>query len=230
MNLPGIITNVLSLQELKKIAYDRWYIASQSQNKRVLEIGCVNHSIDGIRGQRKLGTWLFDYLHQYAAHATGIDIDKKAVSYLKKRKYDIRFGDAQNFNLKEKYDVIVASKLIDHLLNIDGFLSSCERHLNPKGKIIIADDNILCLPQLILWYFKNNLGKPDEDITVKFVPEYFRLFVKRYGLKVASIYYTVGTGNSKTLNLFRLLEKMLPKWLIYPPLFYPYYIIELEHR
>lgn len=220
---------MINLLELKKIASDRWAIVEHSKNKRVLEIGCVNHSISGVKEQKRLGTWLFDYLHTYSKHATGIDIDKKAIDYLRKNNYDIRFGDAQNFDLKEKYDVIIASKLIDHLLNLDGFFISCKKHLAPRGKIFISDDNILCIPQLILWYFKKNIGQPDKDITIKVIPEYFKLFVDRYGLKVEKITYTIGTGSSKLVKIFRLIEKLIPKKFIYKPLFYPHYIIQLGH-
>jgi len=214
---------------LQKIGPDRWHIVQESEGKKVLEIGCVNHSIRGIKEQRKAGTWLFDYLQTHSKYATGLDIDKKAVAYLQKEGLDVRFGDAQRFNLGEKYDIVIASKLIDHLLNIDGFLKSCKKHLAKNGKLIISDDNILCLPQLAIWYFKNNLGKPDDDITVKIVPEYFKLFAKNYGLKVGKINYIIGTGNSKTIKFFKLIEKILPKQLIYAPLFYPHFIIELQH-
>jgi 2-polyprenyl-3-methyl-5-hydroxy-6-metoxy-1,4-benzoquinol methylase len=112
---------MLELKELKRIAENRWIIVEKSKGKKVLELGCINHTIQGIKGQRKLGIWLFDYLHKYASKATGIDIDVKGVKYLTKQGLDVQVGDAQKFNLGEKFDVIIASKLIDHLLNIEGF-------------------------------------------------------------------------------------------------------------
>src|SRR3990167_8405988 len=175
---------MMDLQAFKKLAEDRWLMVDRAQGKKVLELGCVNHSIKGIEEQQKLGTWLFDYLHKYASYATGLDIDRPAIDYLTQHGYDVRFGDAQNFNLPEKYDVIVISKVIDHLTNLDGFFQSCLKHLTPAGRIIIGDDNILCLPQLLIWNFKKTLGRPDDDITVKIIPEYFNHFVIRYSLKV----------------------------------------------
>ncbi|USN53986.1 MAG: class I SAM-dependent methyltransferase [Candidatus Nomurabacteria bacterium] len=221
---------MMDLDILKKRADDRWFVVDRSKGKRVLEIGCVNHTIEGIEEQRRIGTWLFDYLHVYGTHATGIDIDQPAIDHLAKQGYDIRYGDGQDFNLNEEFEVIIASKVIDHLTNIDGFLKSCKKHLSPDGKLIITDDNILCVPQLLTWYAKKNVGHPDDDITVKIIPEYFRLFVRRYGFEVEEIHYVVGTGNSFLFKLFRFIKKIMPKRLVHEPLFYPNYIIQLRHR
>lgn len=219
---------MINLEILKSKADDRYYIVEECRDKTVLEVGCVNHSIKGIKGQQKLGIWLFDYLNKYSKKATGIDIDKDAVKYLQKKGYDVRIGDAQNFNLKIKYDVIIASKLVDHLLNLDGFFVSCRKHLKPGGKLIISDDNILSLPVLFTWYYKKRLGSPDKDITVKIIPEYYRLFVVRYGFEVDSIKYISGTGNSALFRLFKKLIPFAPSVLKYEPLLYPNYIVILR--
>ncbi|MFH0952043.1 MAG: methyltransferase domain-containing protein [Patescibacteria group bacterium] len=218
------------LASLKKKAFDRWFIIEQSKDKKVLEIGCINHSIDKLQIQKDKGIWLFDYLHNHAAQAVGMDIDREAISYTTKQGYDIRYGDANDFDLGEKFDVIVASKLIDHLANFSGFLSSCQKHLAPDGKIIIADDNILCLPELIRWYFMKRFGEYDDDITFKPIPQYFANFIGRYDLAIKKTIYCIGTGNSRLLNIFRFLARITPRCLIYPPLYYPYYILLLVDK
>ncbi len=215
---------MIDLARLKKYSFDRWFIVNKCKGKNVLEIGCVNHSIRGIKVQRKLGIFLLDYLHKFSKTVVGIDIDKKGLNYLHHQRYNVLFGDAQNFKINKKFDVIVASKLIDHLLNIDGFLKSCRESLYDNGILIISDDNILCLPKLIVWYFKKKMGNPDKDITVKILPNYFENFSHRYGFSIKEIRYFY-SGSSK---IFKFVKKIFPKILIYPPLFYPQYIMLLE--
>lgn len=219
---------MLSLTQLKKISYDRWFIAKFCRGKKVLELGCVNHSVQGVLGQRRHGTWLFDYLSANALHATGLDIDREGVDYLKNSGLDIRHGNAESFDLGESFDVIIASKLVDHLLNFDGFFRSCSKHLAKDGRLIISDDNILCFPQLIAWNFKRELGKPDDDITMKPTPNYFEHFVGRYGLAVEKTVYNVGTGESFTHRAFRNIVRFIPKFLVFEPMFYPNYITVLK--
>jgi len=218
---------LFSLNELKKRAEDRWCVIDKCRNKKVLALGCVNHSIKGVRVQQAKGIFLLDYFKKYANRVVGLDLDKRGIGYLLDKGYDIRFGDAQNFNLNEQFDVIVASKLIDHLLNIDDFLCSCKKHLGKKGVIIISDDNILSLPRLLLWYFKRSLGRPDNDITLKPIPFYFKNFIGRYNLtiKEEGFHFTIGTP-----SFFKLLVKFIPNFLIYPPLFYPSYTLVLENK
>ena len=220
----------MELEKLKKVAFDRWIIIEKSRGKRVLEIGCVNHSIPGVLEQRKSETWLFDYLQEYAEKATGIDIDKEGVEYLKKEGLDIREGDAQNFDLNEQFDVIIASRIIDHLLNLDGFFLSCQRNLKGGGILIVSDDNILCLPKLIYHYLKRNLEKFDKDITLKPIPCLFENFVGRYGFNVEEIIYNFGTGNNFNLKFLKFIERITPRKLIFQPLFYPAYIAILKRK
>ncbi len=212
------------MKRLEKKTYYRWLIVNKCKGKKVLELGCINHSIRGIKAQRESGTFLFDFLHKYSDKVVGLDIDKKGVEYLRKENYDVRLGDAQNFNLGEKFDVIVACKLIDHLLNIGDFLESCSKHLKQKGVLIISDDNMLALPILVRWYFKRKMGEPDDDITIKVLPNYFYNFSDRYNLSVKEIQYFHNGHKEK------LFSKFIPKIFIYPPLFYSWYMIILEKK
>ena len=41
------------------------------------------------------------------------------------------------------FDVVVASEIIEHLLNLDGFLDECHRILRPGGQMIVSTPNVV---------------------------------------------------------------------------------------
>lgn len=97
--------------------------------KRILEIGC---------GEGYLSFALKNEGHS----VTGIDISREAIFSAKKKfgnffhNKDIK--DLSNF---EKYDVIIATEVIEHLINPKEFLQDCKKHLSKKGIIILTTPN-----------------------------------------------------------------------------------------
>lgn len=68
------------------------------------------------------------------------------------------------------------------------------------------------------------MGNPDRDITIKPTPEYFKHFCTRYGFYVQDIKYTLPENQ----GIFEKISKIVPSMFIYPPLFYPQYILILK--
>lgn len=204
-----------SLKKLRQISEGKYQIAASSRDKRVLEIGCVNHSLEELKKQIELGNWLFGYLVKVAKKAVGIDISPEPIKYLTKKGYDIRLADAQNFDLGEKFDLVVVSAVTDHLLNYDGFMKSCAAHLEKGGELLIFEDNILSIPALI--YQRLRKGKSlgmHEDITFKPLPFTFANFANRYGFKVKEIRYLAQRRIVKLVSLF-IPAAIRPDELIY---------------
>jgi 2-polyprenyl-3-methyl-5-hydroxy-6-metoxy-1,4-benzoquinol methylase len=50
-------------------------------------------------------------------------------------------ANAEDFDFKRTFDVVVAFDLIEHLSNPGLFLACCKRHLKPGGKIILTTPN-----------------------------------------------------------------------------------------
>ena len=48
----------------------------------------------------------------------------------------------QNFDLGRTFDTVFAGELIEHLGNVDGFLSSARRHLEPGGQLVLTTPNV----------------------------------------------------------------------------------------
>lgn len=58
---------------------------------------------------------------------------------------NVVYADAQNFRLKELYDLIFAGEIIEHVYNPDGLIASCLLALKPRGYFIITSPNLSCI-------------------------------------------------------------------------------------
>ena len=56
------------------------FIAELARGKRVLDIGCVNHTLS----TRQTGYWLHGILREHASHLVGLDYEKEPVEALRK--------------------------------------------------------------------------------------------------------------------------------------------------
>lgn len=113
------------------------FFTSFARGKRVLDIGCVQHDPDNYRSPY----WVHKALVAVADHVVGIDLYPEGVEYLRGKGYDVRLFDACDFDIGEKFDVIVAGDIIEHLDNVGGFLSSCRRSLRPDGVLLVTTDS-----------------------------------------------------------------------------------------
>ncbi|MCZ2845501.1 MAG: class I SAM-dependent methyltransferase [Candidatus Bathyarchaeota archaeon] len=140
-----------------KLGFSRFILLEKYiKNKRVLDIGSVGSN--ALTWDSK--EWLFKKIAREAKTIVGVDINKKAIQELNKRNYDIRFGNAEYFNLGEEFDVAVASELIEHLNNQGAFLRCVQKHLKKDGYLIITTPNcfswVYFLESLILGQELNN--------------------------------------------------------------------------
>ena len=98
--------------------------------KKVLDLGCVQHSLE----KATRDDWLHGILSQYAGCILGVDILEKEVEKIKKMGYNVVCADVEKMDLPEKdFDVIVAGELIEHLANPGLFLENCRKHLKDGG-------------------------------------------------------------------------------------------------
>jgi 2-polyprenyl-3-methyl-5-hydroxy-6-metoxy-1,4-benzoquinol methylase len=108
-------------------------ILGDVKNKQILDVGCG------------MGTLSF-YLAQKGAVVTGIDLSKNSIEFCKKesenRGLDIEFREmnAQVPNFEDKsFDIIVGSRIIHHLPDLELFFKECKRLLKKKGNIVFIE-------------------------------------------------------------------------------------------
>lgn len=103
--------------------------------KEVLDIGCTNgyHRKD----------WIHRQIVEVAGNTIGLDIEVSRIEEMQAEGFQVMEGNATDFNISKTFDVIHAGELIEHLDNFHGFLSSCHKHLNDDGLLIITTPNAL---------------------------------------------------------------------------------------
>ena len=81
---------------------------------------------------------MHDRIREVATSIKGFDWDSKLVERATNEGWEMTLGDAQSFDLGERFDVLWAGELIEHLSNPGGFLDSALRHLAPSGRLVLT--------------------------------------------------------------------------------------------
>ncbi len=103
---------------------EQW-IVSRARGASVLHIGCLGADRKAVLHRQIKGV---------ARSCVGIDLaPPENEGYIA--------ADAQNFELQSAFDLIFAGEIIEHLWDHRGFFTSCFRHLNPGGSLVISTPN-----------------------------------------------------------------------------------------
>ena len=97
----------------------------------VLNVGCASH--DYAEGN----IWLHRLLCEKARRVVGIDISPPPNTGA----YNIIKADAESMELNEKFDLIVAGELIEHLSNPGSFFDRSREHLKEGGRLLLTTPN-----------------------------------------------------------------------------------------
>ena len=166
-------------------------ILKEIEGKRVLDIGSVGQT-------SKYCLWDL-YKNISVKSLTGIDlpssheINKKFCfsSEVDKLENKIVYGNMENFVFEEKFDVIIAGDVIEHVSNQGLFLDNIFKYLNNDGKLIITTPNSKWItgylrpnPTHTLWHDKHTLKRI--------------LDVHNFKIKVFKYYY----GNKRSYSFF----------------------------
>ena len=119
----------------------RLILKEMHPNDNVLDVGCVNEPM-GPMGEEQDHDWLHRLLCLKAKHVKGTDLLESEVMRLQQMDYDVVVADAETMRLDERFDVIVAGELIEHLANPGMFLDRARDHLKSDGKLILTTPNV----------------------------------------------------------------------------------------
>lgn len=99
--------------------------------KSVLDIGCSYG----------------EFLAHFGPQSVGVTITQDEVDYGKRRGLDIRYGNIEDahFVLNQKFDVIFANNIFEHLYSPHQFLIDIKKYLNEGGLLILG---VPCMPIL----------------------------------------------------------------------------------
>jgi len=193
---------------------DRLAIERVPCNTKVLDIGCATGFI---------GEYL---IKEKKCRVYGVEKRKNEAEIAKKKLTDVLIADIEQeatvenilkFVRYEKFDVILATSVIEHLKDQALFIENCKKLLKPKGIIIASTPNIAH------WTIRLSLLKGDFDYTeygildnthLHFftIKTFSQLFEKnKFAIKELLI-DSVGGGYPR---LSRLLAKLFPAIFAY---------------
>jgi len=174
------------------------------RGKRVLDVGAASG--------HKREDWLHARIASVAARAVGIDIDETGVAAARSRGYDVRVADASKVDLGERFDVVFAGELIEHLSNFDGFLESAYRHLEDNGHLVLTTPNAFCVSNFV--YRFGFSVKVHHEHTCWFCEDTLATLLARRGFEVDHVDYVPhSTPGAVRRALAGSVRRLLPKRL-----------------
>lgn len=130
-------------------------ILQKCKGKRVLHLGCVDAGLLHERFAR--GELMHQRLAAVAEVLWGVDIDEKGIAYLRAQGFehltagDLCAPETLAALLGQEFDIIVASEVVEHLLNPGLFLDSVRRLMTPgRTELIVTVPNAFRI-ETLLW-------------------------------------------------------------------------------
>lgn len=155
------------------------------QGKKVLDIGCVAHSLEEARRP----DWLHGQIVKAAAEAVGVDILKHEIEVLRaERNFDLVWADVETMDLQRKFDVVVMMDVIEHLTSPGHALRRVREHLERDGTVIITTPNPVNWLRFVALLASGKVDANPEH-TCWFNEPVLRELARRCGLALVSVAY-----------------------------------------
>jgi len=170
-----------------KIAFDDHKIkfaVKYCAQKTVLDIGCVQHNPENYKSKY----WLHKALKEVSNKIIGIDLHKPGIEFLNERGFKVIYADAQQFDLGEKFDVIMAGDIIEHLEDFHGFLNSCQRHMHDESRLLISTPNPWYWRQIVKIATSKEINCNPEH-TCWFCLRTLRQLLKRHNFAIGEVVF-----------------------------------------
>lgn len=188
------------------------FIIDQCRDKKVLDVGCVNHTLEATTRPE----WLHGKLKEVAKSLVGLDYEEAIVKKLQTKGWAIIAADAQNFDIRKKYprgfDVIVASEIIEHLVNPGAFLSCVRKHLAPGGILLLTTPHAYGFAFFLEILF---LGEEvmNDDHTMTFSKKNICWLMEKCGFKVKEFHWLIQDSSHSQSSLKQKLIRKVLFWL-----------------
>lgn len=186
------------------------YLLSECTNKTVLDIGPCEHTIDYVQNER----WFFRRARRVAKSIVGVDVNKELCDEIAAMGLDVRHMDAcSNASLKEKFDVVLAGDVIEHVNNPASLLEFAKRHLSANGKIIVTTPN----PYFYRYFFANfrkGMHMVNFEHTCWVTPTCMNELCRRSGLEFAEYIMVIKPRSFKyyMMKLLPFTKSQIEAW------------------
>ena len=179
------------------------FIKNICKGKKVLHLGCTSYPFT--TQMIELGEHLHLHLKDSTKELYGLDFDQEGIDILTEKGIENLYrGDLEKLEevqLDEKFDVIIAGEMIEHLNNPGLFLKGIRRFMNPDSKLVITTINAYC-GQRYAFYFllgKKGFNEPvHPDHVAYYSYSTLNLLLKRHELNVEEfLFYDLGDEHKK---------------------------------
>lgn len=191
------------------------FIKQRCAGRSVLHLGCADSPYT--EAAIANGTLLHAAITDAAASVTGFDFDDAGLEKLRRAGYsDLYKADLEHLSavdLDQKFDVIIAGEMIEHLNNPGLFLQGIKRFMSPSTDLIITTINAFNAMRFIRYGFVRGGGRFEPvhpDHVAYYSYSTLNLLVSRNDLAVNEfLFYDLGKDHRKTTPfIFRLLNDL----------------------
>ena len=192
------------LEGIKKISNQtlKLFLISEIRGKSVLDVGIVEHDLNHLQDIN----WKHKYISKHAKYCLGIDLIENLLNELRNKGYNVKNVDAtSDYDLKQKFDVIILGDLIEHVSNQQKLLEFSKRHLAKNGKIIVTTPNPWQFYKVMSSYFKGTVVN-NVDHVVWISPANALELARRANLNMTELIYL---NNFQKKWYFRIFDMLL---------------------
>lgn len=160
------------------------WIIPYINRKKVLDLGCVQHDLSNINNPN----WLHGNIVKHAKTVLGVDCLENEVKVLKEQGLNVICANVEEITLDDKFEVIVAGDLIEHLPNPGRFLERVYDLLTPDGIFLVTTPNPVHFMRFIQLFLRGRVTVNSEH-TCWFNEEVLLQLAGRYGFEVLDVVY-----------------------------------------
>lgn len=118
----------------------------------------------------------------------GVDYLEEAVARLRERGFNVVCANVEVMEIGDRFEVIVAGDLIEHLNNVGRFLDRVRAHLADDGIALVTTPNPVNPLRFFSVLLRGEAGANPEH-TCWFTEKVLRQLVARHGLEIAEVAY-----------------------------------------
>jgi len=155
------------------------------EGKDVLDCGCIGDIAETAEEARQAS---HEQIAKRAKYCLGIDVWKDEVEKRKAMGYNVVHGNVETMDLGRRFDVIVASDLIEHLANPGMFLERCREHLQDDGALCLVTPNAHSLNTAAKAFLGAKVAVNPEH-TCWYDPTTLKQLLARHGFRPAEEYW-----------------------------------------
>lgn len=169
------------------------HLLASREFQRVLDVGCYGQ---GFSPDNK--DWPHNFIRDRVPECVGIDLAPE-VEELRDSGLDVYKMSAEDLNFVDKFDLIYAGDLLEHLSNPGQFIEGCRRCLNKDGYLVITTPN----PYYMVWLIQKFIIRQEPSTN----PEHTCLFnvatlielFERYDFEIKKLDFikTLGLSDSQ---------------------------------